>query len=1181
MRNLLFALCFFTAFSSISQSPEDSTEESVFDWTYIPYEQDGHWVLYNTDSGVVLENMTFDEWIPSEKFSDFYAFRKGDKYGVVDAFGMEILPFEFDTVVPLEYGVAVKKRKEWLFSNSYFYGDSVDVFELDSISVKGAYTYLYKGNKVGLYGYGMLVAAPVYRAIQPLNFNRLFDKSPNAVLAFDGTEYHFLSASGEDLLGVGTPEFELMRNHFVRFKRNGRWHYYNFRTKKSFDSNGNDVVLYGTDEYKIYSANRTKPVYHLDGKELSGFDDYFRLQSDYFAFNSNGRVGLMNVNGAVYIPAKYDRIELIDTALNYFKFFRGDSCGLVTRSGTELFQPQFANIVSTRDPDRLIVMDRGFTGVVDKSGKVIIPIEYAYIDYGYKCFLLRKGDLIGLADNDGQIIFKPQFSTYFQMQSKRYSDEFYAIIFKDPIGRLTLANNREKLTAKTFSDFNYGNQTLKLYRPGEIEVLVLNDNADIEDRATYTNVGSMVVNSNDYVDQVRFGLTGWSKSYLEENQLNGKFGLRLFTEKGLGVQPVYTEIQFNDMGGYFGERKAAGEFSLVNGVTVKRSAVYDHMYTGNAKVANVNLISAESILHYTSSRWTSTCIVHDAEKHGTIEVPHNHMPFTFGELDSMNLVYGRQYGASLPKKYLIDAKPVLCGMQDAEFSLFEYYHYFSILGGLRMTPETAPLIMNPHIGVRFEGGQRRVSSKNAIWSLNRHLTFDPWETFSDFGFTTNGDYVFSKSLDDTTLWTLEDYEWRKDDGPLDDIECIAIHEYENPYSTLLELQEPGKTEVILHSDFPDFEFISVDSLKTKYQSGRLIVEDSKGVSLRDPHGTVYASGLSAIRYMGEGLFGFKDGNGWRVVNRNGEAVFERTFSVVGMVTDGTFYAQSNGSRGIYTTSGQVIFESPNDLTHVEGSLYRVNTTPEVWYDVDRKLFDTLQADESYLGAMTFMSKTGEDRYTLRRFGVTKPLNITSDRRPLLMHNAIVYRKKNKHYVFEQNGNITFYKKASNPKKAGDFIVIDGKKERYILNENGDFVHSVEEDADVSAYGNKLLISTSDTNYVVLQDGQTEVYGASTTESELASLADSDVKIFRENGSYVAKRAKEIIIPAKYDRLFYLGNGEFRATQSYSINMYDSHLERMNPIPYQHCYFPDELHMVLKLNGQWYFFRKTDSWIPLK
>jgi hypothetical protein len=197
-----------------------------------------------------------------------------------------------------------------------------------------------------------------------------------------------------------------------------------------------------------------------------------------------------------------------------------------------------------------------------------------------------------------------------------------------------------------------------------------------------------------------------------------------------------------------------------------------------------------------------------------------------------------------------------------------------------------------------------------------------------------------------------------------------------------------------------------------------------------------------------------------------------------------------------------------------------------------------------------------------------------------MLEAIIYKKKKKLFVLDAEGKESTFKKASKPRKYGKFLRIDGKKNKLILNESGNLIYTTAENAKLKMYRDQLWVHTADTNVLVAQSGKVKPlnYEKATTYSQPAG---KDVTIVMEGGKFGAERNDEFVIPAKFDRLTYIGNGEFMATHNFTKNLFDSHLEQLNPIPYSESYFISENILVLELNGQWFVYQKIDGWERVK
>ena len=114
------------------------------------------------------------------------------------------------------------------------------------------------------------------------------------------------------------------------------------------------------------------------------------------------------------------------------------------------------------------------------------------------------------------------------------------------------------------------------------------------------------------------------------------------------------------------------------------------------------------------------------------------------------------------------------------------------------------------------------------------------------------------------------------------------------------------------------------------------------------------------------------------------------------MNNGYFAAGNGESRGIYSVTGEVLVESDQFLRHIEESLYEVRNKPFiVWYDAETKVFDTSRTDEDYLGNRIFITELEDDAYTLRKFGSSEQMRVSSEINPYCLQEAVVFKQKKK------------------------------------------------------------------------------------------------------------------------------------------------------------------------------------------
>lgn len=1217
MKRFIF-LCLLIPIWSSAQSPVDATNsfvdtsefEDYYLESFVPFYYNGSWCLFNLDQQLPDTTFQFDAWMPTQNDVGLYVFKNDGKYGVIGSFGDTIHPFEYDSIQYLANGIARMKDGTWYLdkykSNKDFQDDvwiesseglveEVDfkrenyeyALELDSIRTYNEFDYLYKDGKVGIYYLSYLIIPVEYEAVQPLNFNELFSKQQQGILTFDGEKYRFFDLFGNDLLGTATSEFQFMHHDYLKYW-DGTWKYYNFATEIAFDSHGNDVVLYNSNSYKVYSHGHEDPTFYNSSEVLSGAEDYFPLplvgttevglSESYLAYREAGKIGVMNLEGQKIIGANYDRIEELSSKHGHFKYFEGDSCGLLNRDGSRGFPAQYSNIVATQNPNRFIVLKNQKTGVVDQNGKIIVPLDYDYIQYGHDCFFLRRSNLIGLASINGKIIYEPAFDGY-NTYNESSDPDFFAIVFQRNSGALILTSKTERLSEKTFHSFNYGNKVFKLYREGEIEVITLDENTKVEDRIAYENVNSFRVNKYNS-NQVFFDLSSWPKSYLEENQKSGLFGLRFYQKSGLAVPSTYKYVQRNNLSSYFGENdQASSEIALTDDISVSLQNSYDQMYMSNGQVQNKGLVTAESITYHRCAQSTADALVYDKNLLGSVESYHYTSPFKREELDTIDINYGQRYDNSKPKKIVLNAKPIVCPIEEAEISLFEYYSYFGNLGALRMTKEMASKIMNPNLGIKFEGGARRIQNEREEFFNWNFLVFSPHRDFKELFFSDNLSCLITKSQEDTAQWLIRDFQWNKDSKPNETQSAFSFSNKSNSASDCLELEQKGSLRSKVNLDFPDFSFIDTDSLGMEYHAGRLIYGRTGSKILGDPNGKVYLDSIKDIKYLGESYFAVDNPEGWQVINRNGQPISNRTFTAVGNVTNGKFSARKWNHNGIYNTDGTLVLESDKSLDYITENKYRVNRSPEVWFDVDQQVYDTIQDGESYLGAEFISQRTDDGKYLIRRFGDAKSTEVNADTEPKLYNRHLILKRKKDLYVLDSNGKLTRHRKTGSPKEVGDFTTMLVRKERIILNENGEEIASTDLNSNVSSSSDGLLVSTSDTNYLILKSGATSSYPLQ--KKVVIDDFKEEQTPFYQNGFYGVKQNGTVLLSPKFNFLTSQGGGDFTYINDRERNLYDAELQRVNPIPYDEFYFISSDILAITINKNWFFYQFTlDGWQPL-
>lgn len=151
--------------------------------------------------------------------------------------------------------------------------------------------------------------------------------------------------------------------------------------------------------------------------------------TSYFPVYTNGKWGVINQKGEIVIEPQYDEmITIPDSKTDLFictydvDYINNTYKTKVINSKNEEKFTEYDLVESLENIDKnnvlwyeegvLKVKKGDLYGLMDYSGKIILPIEYSSIDVllGVKnSIIIKKNEQVGLCDNKGNIIIKPEY----------------------------------------------------------------------------------------------------------------------------------------------------------------------------------------------------------------------------------------------------------------------------------------------------------------------------------------------------------------------------------------------------------------------------------------------------------------------------------------------------------------------------------------------------------------------------------------------------------------------------------------------------------------------------------------------------------------------------------------------------------------------------------------------------
>lgn len=148
------------------------------------------------------------------------------------------------------------------------------------------------------------------------------------------------------------------------------------------------------------------------------YSDVFQVSDKLLGFKENGLYGFMDASGQVIHTAQFSNVtstEFQDGKGFVKKPFvlieKQKKIGIMDFEGKILTTPQYENIYPFSE-ERAVVKSNELYGCIDKSGKIIVPVNYKYMGEKYKEGLIKfsnGGASGGFLDVDGNIVLEHKY----------------------------------------------------------------------------------------------------------------------------------------------------------------------------------------------------------------------------------------------------------------------------------------------------------------------------------------------------------------------------------------------------------------------------------------------------------------------------------------------------------------------------------------------------------------------------------------------------------------------------------------------------------------------------------------------------------------------------------------------------------------------------------------------------
>lgn len=395
--------------------------------------QDGATYGLKEKDGKIVQAAIY-QTIKLAKTGGFYIATLYQKYGVFDAKGQELLPFEYDVIDDILPGllIVMQQQRQGLISTK---GKVIVPIKYYSITPLGCLTYKttyshdafpktfeYKGAVIqhrygGAYGVlnatGKMVIDTVYeRLIVVPNYDlKQHQITTSSIIAQKSGQYGLFDMDGTELLPLSSIRLHRIASHGIGImEKAGKKGIYHHRGAIVYPPHALDVAVLTRKVFAVKQGKKwqLKKIGMNAIENLSkSYDGVWELNERYIGVKKGKFWGAVNVKGRVVIPFKYEEIKPFGRNAQARKgqqWYVYDERGIPIK--WQYDEPMVWISTPIPNPHGLEAVSRnGQWGFINDNAQVVIPLEYDFTS-GFKNkahAIVCKGEHCGFIDRTGAL----------------------------------------------------------------------------------------------------------------------------------------------------------------------------------------------------------------------------------------------------------------------------------------------------------------------------------------------------------------------------------------------------------------------------------------------------------------------------------------------------------------------------------------------------------------------------------------------------------------------------------------------------------------------------------------------------------------------------------------------------------------------------------------------------------
>jgi hypothetical protein len=419
-------------------------------WTRILLKKPHNWGYIDKDSNVVIPFIY--EFLNPFDLAGMAVGQLGEKHGFINIKGETVVPFIYDDLGVFSEGLApAKKNGKYGYINRK--GEVVIPFQFD----KERYFYktgLSEASKDGKWGFinkkGEEVVPIKYSEVDchKMEEELIFVCSKNKWAIFDKNGNQRTDFIYDEIYGTSN-NFDYFAEEYLYkglllARKGNQYQYLNQDLKIVADfgyyTKAEPITKFGFAIVKkedLYGVINSKnkivvpfiyPFIEHPKRSYQGFYD------EYYIYK-NGKIGILNEKAVLITDVIYDSFErdyckISDSSQVIFIAKRDNHLGIINKSGEIILPIEYEEIGLFMGSDISMAKKNGLFGIIDSYGNIKLPFEYenitSYKDWDY--FILQKGKDYGVIDKQN---LKMIFPTEYQAMEQCFYDKNKFIVKKN------------------------------------------------------------------------------------------------------------------------------------------------------------------------------------------------------------------------------------------------------------------------------------------------------------------------------------------------------------------------------------------------------------------------------------------------------------------------------------------------------------------------------------------------------------------------------------------------------------------------------------------------------------------------------------------------------------------------------------------------------------------------------